>query len=66
MQLNEQTISTLGLQFGVAALICCMGFIVYDLAKQSKAGRYGTMVMFSSLGMGAVGFIIKTVLTKLV
>ena len=48
----------------VSGLILFMAFIVYDLARQSKAGRYGTLVMFGGLGMGAVGFVAKTILTK--
>ena len=40
-----------------------MGWIVYDLAKESKAGRFGTFVMFGALGLGVLGFMIKGVLT---
>ncbi|MEK1942136.1 MAG: DUF2788 domain-containing protein [Pseudomonas sp.] len=45
----------------VGGLVMFMGFIVYDLAKKSKAGKYGTMVLFLALGLGVLGFIIKTV-----
>ncbi len=45
----------------VGGLVVFMGFIVYDLAKKSKAGKYGTMVLFLALGLGVLGFIIKTV-----
>ncbi|OZG71229.1 hypothetical protein BTA51_21510 [Hahella sp. CCB-MM4] len=48
----------------ITALICFMGFIVFDLAKKSKAGKFGTMVLFGALGMGALGFVIKTVLVE--
>jgi hypothetical protein len=41
-----------------------MGFIIYNLAKESKAGKYGTMVLFFALGLGMVGFIAKTILTE--
>lgn len=64
IRLDEQTVSNFGLQVGITALILFMAFIVYDLARQSKAGRYGTLVMFGGLGMGAVGFVAKTILTK--
>lgn len=46
----------------VGGLILFMGFIVWDLAKKSKAGRWGTSVLFFALGLGVLGFIIKTVL----
>lgn len=45
----------------VGGLVAFMGFIVWDLAKKSQAGRYGTMVLFLALGLGVLGFIIKTV-----
>ena len=45
----------------VTGLVGFMGFIVWDLAKKSKAGRYGTMVLFLALGLGVLGFVIKSV-----
>lgn len=51
---------------GVGALIAFMVFIVWDLAKQSKAGRFGTFILFIALGLGLLGFIIKTVLVEVV
>lgn len=44
------------------ALVAFMAFIVWDLAKKSKAGRYGTMVLFFALGLGVVGFVIKAII----
>ena len=44
----------------VGGLVLFMAFIVWDLAKKSKAGRYGTLVLFLALGLGVLGFIIKT------
>jgi len=45
----------------VTALIAFMGFIVWDLAKKSKAGRFGTMILFGVLGLGVLAFVIKSV-----
>lgn len=50
------------LYLGIGALMLFMLFIVYDLAKQSKAGRFGTLILFLALGLGMVGFGVKTVL----
>ncbi|EIK51874.1 MAG: DUF2788 domain-containing protein [Pseudomonas sp.] len=44
----------------VGGLVAFMAFIVWDLAKKSKAGRYGTLVLFGALGLGVLGFVIKT------
>lgn len=52
------------LYIGIGGLIFFMTFIMWDLAKESKAGRFGTFILFVALGMGLLGFIIKTVLTR--
>lgn len=45
----------------ITALVGFMGFIVWDLAKKSKAGRLGTVLLFSVLGLGILAFVIKSV-----
>lgn len=45
----------------VTILIGFMGFIVWDLAKKSKAGRFGTFILFFALGLGIMAFVIKSV-----
>jgi hypothetical protein len=50
----------------VGGLILFMGFIVWDLAKKSKAGRYGTAVLFFALGLGVFGFIVKILIKGLI
>ncbi|WP_137939117.1 DUF2788 domain-containing protein [Chitinivorax sp. B] len=64
--MSEELFTELSLQICVTGLILYMGFIVYDLAKESKAGKYGTIVMFGTLGFGVVGFLIKTVISKVI
>ena len=46
---------TVGLTFGISYML----FIVYKLAEESKAGRYGMMVLFAGLGLGIFGFVAK-------
>ena len=60
-------------QFENYALIICVGglilfmtFIMWDLAKQSKAGKFGTIILFTALGIGLLGFIIKTVMVEVI
>ncbi|MFL1404647.1 DUF2788 domain-containing protein [Marinobacter sp. M1N3S26] len=62
--MNEALFSELALYVCLTALIVWMGFIVWDLAKKSKAGRFGTIALFTVLGAGVLGFIIKTVLVE--
>lgn len=45
----------------VTVLIGFMGFIVWDLANKSKAGKFGTLILFFVLGLGVLAFIIKSV-----
>ena len=49
----------------VTVLIGFMGFIVWDLAKKSKAGKFGTFVLFLVLGFGVLGFVAKNVIAWL-
>ena len=49
----------------VTVLIGFMGFIVWDLAKKSKAGKFGTLILFFVLGLGVLAFIIKSVVVGL-
>lgn len=46
----------------ISGLVLYMGFIVWDLAKQSKAGQFGTFILFFCLGLGVFGFIAKEVI----
>lgn len=45
----------------VTILVGFMGFIVWDLAKKSKAGKFGTLILFFVLGLGILAFVIKSV-----
>ena len=50
----------------VTLLIVFMGFIVWDLAKKSKAGRFGSMILFFVLGLGVAACIIQSVVIGLI
>lgn len=52
------------LYLGIGGLIVFMVFIMWDLAKKSGAGKFGTFVLFLALGLGLLGFVIKTVLMR--
>lgn len=64
--LNEDQIAEFGLTFGVGAFILFMLFIVLNLARESKAGKFGTFVLFLVLSFGMLGFIAKNVIQWLI
>lgn len=56
---TEEQIAWFGLSFGVTAFMLYMVFIIIQLARESKAGRFGTFVLFLGLGVGLIGFAAK-------
>ena len=63
--LTEEQIADFFSTWGVGAFILFMVFIIWNLGKESKAGRYGMMWLFLGLGVGFVGFIAKGIIQKL-
>ena len=59
---TEDQIAQFGLTFGVGAFMLYMVFIIFQLARESKAGRFGTFVLLIGLGFGLVGFAAKGLL----
>ncbi|MBM7061431.1 DUF2788 domain-containing protein [Pseudomonas sp. UL073] len=43
----------------VGGLMVFMAFIIWDLAKKSKAGRLGTAILFLGLGLCLFAFLAK-------
>lgn len=56
---SEEQIAWFGMTFGVAAFMLYMVFIILQLARESKAGKFGTFVLLLGLGVGLVGFAAK-------
>ncbi len=59
---TEAQIAQFGLTFGVGAFILYMLFIVLNLARESKAGKFGTFILFLVLSFGMLGFLAKNVI----
>ena len=59
---TEEQIAWFGLTFGVSAFMLYMVFIVLQLARESKAGKFGTFVLLLVLGFGLLGFVAKGVI----
>jgi hypothetical protein len=56
---SEDQIAQFGLTFGVTAFMLYMVFIILQLARESKAGKFGTFVLLLGLGVGLIGFAAK-------
>ncbi len=59
---TEEQVAQFGLTFGVGAFMLYMVFIIFQLARESKAGRFGTFVLFLALGVGLIGFVAKGII----
>ncbi|MDI3323563.1 DUF2788 domain-containing protein [Pontibacterium granulatum] len=64
MRLAE--IEAIMLNVGLALFAGFIFFIIYDLAKKSNAGKFGTAVLFFALGLGLAAFIIKSVVVEFI
>ena len=59
---TEAEISAFFLTWGVGAFFLFMVFIIGQLAWESKAGKFGTFVIFLGLGVGFLGFLAKFII----
>jgi len=59
---SESQIAWVGLTIGIGGLILYMVFIIAQLAWESKAGKFGTFVLFLGLAVGMLGFVAKFVI----
>lgn len=63
-RVDYQQFEAIAMPLMIFALVAFMGYIVWDLAKKSKAGRYGTAVLFFALGLGVLGFVVKAIIIE--
>lgn len=64
--ISEEVFAEWSLNIGLVILIGYMGFIMYRLGKDSKAGKTGMLWIFIGLGAGVLGFIIKEILVAVI
>lgn len=60
--MSIEQFESLSLTFGLSLLIGYMIFIIWQLARESKAGRLGTFVLFLVLAAGIAEFLGKEIL----
>jgi hypothetical protein len=59
-------IEAIALNVGITVFAAYIFFIIYDLAKKSNAGKFGTAVLFFALGLGLAAFLVKTVVVYMI
>lgn len=64
MRLAE--IEAIMLNIGLVLFAAAIFYIIYDLAKKSNAGKFGTFILFFALGLGLVAFLVKTVVVEII
>lgn len=63
--MTDQWLTEYGVTLGVGALVLFMVFIIWDLARRSNAGVFGTLILYLALALGVLGFLIKIAITYL-
>ena len=64
--MSIETFESLSLTLGIGGLVLYMIYIMYKLAQESGAGRFGTAMIFLALGLGIIGFAAKSVIQMVV
>ncbi len=57
--MSESDFADWAMKILLSGLVIFLGFIVWDLGKKSKAGKFGMFVLFLVLGLGVMGFVFK-------
>ena len=60
--MSIEQFENISLVLGIGGLVLYMVFIMYKLAQESAAGRYGSFMIFMTLGLGIAGFAAKSVI----
>jgi len=49
---------------GLGGFMLFMLFIIWNLARESRAGRMGTFILFFVLAFGMIGFVAKSIIAR--
>lgn len=61
---TEAQIAHFVMTAGLGCFIAYMLFVIANLARQSRAGKGGTIILFLVLALGMIGFIAKAVIQR--
>ena len=59
--MDVEKFETISLYVGVFGLIAYCMFIMYRLAKDTQAGKFGTFIIFLTLGLGMFAVVVKEI-----
>ena len=60
--MTEEQFAQFGLTFGVSGFMLYMLFIIWRLARESNAGKFGTFILFLVLSFTTVKLFFKNLL----
>jgi hypothetical protein len=60
--MSIEAFENLSLTLGIGGLVLYMIYVMYRLAQDSGAGRFGTVMIFMTLGLGIIGFATKSLI----
>ncbi|MCP5142265.1 MAG: DUF2788 domain-containing protein [Gammaproteobacteria bacterium] len=63
--MSEAEFAEWGMYIGVGGLILYMFFIIWNLGRESKGGKFAYIALFIALGLGMFAFIAKTVIVEI-
>lgn len=63
--MSEAEFAGIALKICLGGLIVFLGFIIWNLGKEAKVGKFGMFILFLVLGLGIAGFLFKNVLVQI-
>lgn len=63
--MSEAEFASIALKVCLTVLVIFLAFIIYNLGKESKAGKLGMFILFLVLFLGVAGFLFKEMLVKM-
>jgi hypothetical protein len=64
--MSIESFESWSLTLGIGGLVLYMVYIMYKLAQESGAGRFGAAMIFLTLGLGIIGFAAKSVIQMVI
>ena len=64
--MSEAEFSDWAMKICLTGLVIFLGFIVWNLSKKSKTGKFDITILILVLGLGVFGFIFKKMLIKFI